>query len=86
MSRFRILSETHKVQVADNEEGLKYVFTKQNDKEISLLDKIVHSTKELDISSPRYEEAVIQDVPLEVFDFLDEKGFDTERARNRFQL
>lgn len=90
MSRFEILTDTHKIQVADHQKDQKYVFNKEhsggNQTSIGTLSKIVHSTDEIALTANTYEHAGIQDVPTEVFDFLDNNGYDTSGARNRYQL
>lgn len=85
--RFELLTDTHRVQVADYDKDQKWVFTQYSKgKEIKTLSKIVHSTEEMAITASEYEDIGIQDVPEELYDFLDSKGFDTESARSSTQF
>lgn len=91
MSRFEILSDSHKIQVADFEKDQKWVFSKNHrysGDEISVggVSKIVHSTKDVAITADEYGDAKLQDVPEELFDFLDSEGYHTEFARNSVQF
>lgn len=91
MTRFEILSETHTIHIADHEKDQKWVFSKNKDHdgpEISLggVRKIVHSTDSISISAPSYEDVTLQDVPEELFDFLDSEGYHTEWARSVYQF
>jgi hypothetical protein len=86
MGDFEVLSDTHKVHVADYDEGQKWVFNQRRNGVITSLSKIVQSTKEISITAESYENVGIQDVPEELFDFLEEEGFDTDRARDSVQF
>lgn len=84
--QFEILTDTHTVQVADYDRDQKWVFNQRSGGEISTLSKIVHSTDKLDPTADEYEDVDLQDVPEEVFDFLETEGFDTESARSSVQF
>lgn len=92
MSRFEVLSDTHKIQVADHERGIKYVFNKNHNHDgdaisIRSLYTVERTTKQLDITAaeiPQFNG--VQDVPQNVFDFLDQQGYHTDTARTSYEL
>lgn len=91
MDRFEILTDTHKIQVADHDQDQKWTFEKNHsydgqETSIGVVSKITHSTKELAITANSFEDVTTDDVPEELFDFLDSEGYHTDYARRITQL